>query len=89
MTYDPTRKKEYGAQDANPVVLHAKRSADDAWAYPVLQGMFGFEVPSYDSMLLTTTTGNLTHVHYVSSGSTVATILITYSSGAISHVYLV
>ena len=89
MTYDPTYKKEYGAQDANPVIIHAKDSASSAIGYPILRGMFGFNIPAYDSILVTYSTGDITHVHYQASGSTVATILITTSSGNITNVYLV
>lgn len=81
-------KKVYESPDVQPVALYAKDTADSIHAYPLLRGALGFNIPAYDSLLITSSSGNPTNVHYISSGSTVATLLVTYSSGTPTHVYL-
>lgn len=83
-------KKEYGASDAAPHVMYAKRDGSSQIAYPMTAGMFnpGFAIPEYDSIAIsyvaagTNGTGEIHNVVYSYSGSTVATLTLGYDASS-------
>jgi hypothetical protein len=82
-------KQEYSAPDAQPVVLYAKSDANSRLAYPLTMDMLnpGFSIPEYDNISMTyDSSNNLETVVYTLTGATVATILLTYSSGNLTNV---
>lgn len=91
-----TSKKEFSAVDAAPVVLYALQNTTSPLAVPVLANTSGqllastgFQIPAYDYISLSYTGSNLTGVIYKtggSSGTTVATLTLTYSGSVLSTV---
>jgi hypothetical protein len=77
-----TIKREFGQQDAQPIVLYAKDDADAREAYPLLRSMFnpGLQIPVHDTVLITYSSSLMSTIHYVASGSTVATLTLSYNA---------
>lgn len=88
-------KKEYSSVDAQPIVLYALTSAGSQVAIPVLvtsNGTLaissGFDIPIHDFISLSPESLPTTIVYKVggSSGTTVATLSLTYNGVDISTV---
>lgn len=82
-----TYKKVFSAPDAAPVVLYAKKDANSQFAYPLIQSMLnpGFSIPMYDE-IDADSMSRPTSVIFKLSGSTVATLSITYTGSAVNIV---
>ncbi len=81
-----TQKKEFSAIDAAPVVLYAKLTTDDVFAYPVIASTFGtlvisagFAVPYHDQEIINEADPNNVIITYKRSGASVATKTIVIS----------
>jgi len=50
-----TIRKEFSAEDANPVVLYGKDDADSRDSFPITRDFFspGFQIPTYDRISIT------------------------------------
>ena len=84
------QKQTYPANDAQPVVIYAQTSSTGTLAKPVLATSSGclmisngLDIPNYDSLILSYSTGNLSNVYYFLQGGLVATINLTYTGNAL------
>lgn len=91
-----TVKKEYSSVDAQPIVLNAKTDPNSQNAYPVLATSSGcllissgMDIPAYDSIIISYSSGNISNVYYYiggTAGTIVATLTLSYSVGNLVNV---
>jgi len=81
------------SNDSLSRTLYAKRTDTNSETYPVLvntdgslKTTSGFNIPEYDEILLTYTSGNVTQVVYNKASVSVATLTLTYTDGALTGV---
>lgn len=83
-----TEKTEYSQKDAQPIALYGKDNSDAREVYPILRDMFnpGLMIPQYDDITITRSGGTISTVVFSLSSSTVMTLNVTYSSGAVTNI---
>lgn len=90
------QRKIFSAPDAAPYVLHAKQVANDEVAFPILATSSGcllisegLDIPSYDSIILSYSSGLISKVYYLvggTAGVVIATLSLNYSGSNIISV---
>jgi len=90
-----TTKKVFGASDAHPTVLHAKQNADSEIAYPLIVSSdgnllvaSGLVPKNYDYISLSPASQPTTIEYRTggSSGTLVATLVLTYSGTDVASI---
>jgi len=90
------QRKLFSAVDAAPIVLHAKENANDEVAFPLIvtsSGALliseGLDIPAYDSIVISYSSGLISSVYYLVggvSGTLIATLTLSYSGSNIISV---
>ena len=87
------QKQTNPSNDAQPVVIYAQSSSTGTLAQPVLATSSGclmisngLDIPNYDTIILSYSTGNLSNCYYFFNGNLLATLTLTYAGNAITSV---